>query len=155
MYRLVVFDHDGTLADLSGWPYSLADMYPDMRRAVGNLRSDGFILALATLMSTGSAERILHKWGVRDLFDCVKGRSGTYKKGPLIRACIEETENIPSETLMVGDSPGDLDGARMCGTDFVGAPRSGFDATDGVYVPADGDALVRFVKWKKRCTQVK
>jgi phosphoglycolate phosphatase-like HAD superfamily hydrolase len=111
MYRLIVFDLDGTLADLSCWPYSHAEMYPDMRRAVEGLRSDGYVLSAATMMDEAAADRILREWGVRDLFTCVKGRSGVGGKGPLIRECIEEAGCSPSETLMVGDSPGDRIGA--------------------------------------------
>ncbi len=89
MYRLAIFDLDGTLADLSGWPYAGADMYPDMRDAVGILRENGVVLALATLMDGDSAESVLRGWGVRESFSCVMGRSSTYDKGALIRGCLE------------------------------------------------------------------
>lgn len=152
MYRLAVFDLDGTLADLSGWPFSGAEMYHDMRDAVRILHEDGVILALATLMDVDSAESVLRGWGVRELFSCVMGRSSTYDKGILIRGCMEALGCSPDETLMIGDSPGDLRGARSCGVDFVGAPCSGFDAAfDGIYVPEDGYALCRFILGRRRC----
>ena len=155
MYRLAIFDLDGTLADLSGWPYIGADMYPDMRDAVGILRENGVVLALATLMDGDSAESVLRGWGVRESFSCVMGRSSTYDKGALIRGCLEFLGCSPADALMIGDSPGDLRGARSCGVDFVGAPRSDFDAaSDGIYVPMDGYALCRFVFGRNRCAQL-
>ena len=147
MYRLVIFDLDGTLADASAWCPGGARIFDDMRSAVVRLHESGVEMAIATMMDTFSAMEIVGSWDVRELFRSVRGADFPCSKGDLIRLCMDDAGASPKETLMVGDSRSDLAGARSCGVSFVAAPRSGdFDRWDPVaYRPLDGDALAEFV----------
>jgi len=147
MYKLVVFDLDGTLADASAWFIGGADIFEDMRACAMELRRNGLDLCIATMMDTESAMAIVRSWDVGDLFLSVRGADRPCRKGDLIRQCIEDAGASPEGTLMVGDSESDMIGARMCGADFVAAPHSeDFGRWDDrAYRPLDGSALTRFV----------
>jgi len=147
MYRLVVFDLDGTLADASAWFFGGARMFEDMRASAMELHRNGVKLAIATMMDTPSAMAIVDSWDIRDVFSSVRGADFPCSKGDLIRLCMEDVGADPGETLMVGDSETDMVGARRNGVDFVAAPHSeDFERWESrAYRPLDGDALTRFV----------
>ena len=147
MYRLVIFDLDGTLADASVMVPNDARIFDDMREAVIELHSHGIALAVATMMPTASAAAIVSSWDVGSLFLTVRGADVPCTKGDLIRLCMLDVGAAPAETLMVGDSETDMIGAGRNGVGFVAAPGSGdFERWDSsAYRPSDGMALVRFV----------
>lgn len=189
MYRLIVFDLDGTLADTSGGiiechrftmhkmcgkylsddeldgvigapllstymirfglpedrareavqiyreHYALsginnAVVYPEIPLLLSALRGQGKKLAVATLKAEKFAKTILANLKIGGFFDVIYGVDDTDSrtKSQLIELCMEYCGVLPRETLLVGDSEHDKNGAETTGIDFA-AVTYGFGYT--------------------------
>lgn len=99
-----------------------ASLYPGMRETLCRLSENGIKVALATLKAERFAKIMLEDMGVLSCFDVVYGMDDqdTRTKSQLITMCMEATGVAREESLMVGDSLHDLNGARQCGVSFLG-----------------------------------
>ena len=99
-------------------------VYPGMEAALGELRSRGLALFVATSKPAVYAERILEHFGLRHFFSAVYGsgldgtRSG---KAQLLAHLLDRECLVPAETVMVGDRAQDVAGALASGMRPVGA----------------------------------
>jgi phosphoglycolate phosphatase len=98
-------------------------LYPGMGAVLETLRSGGHTLSVVTNKPAHLSERILSGLGIRAHFLAVVGGDSlpTRKPDPdglLYVAGLAGT--TPSETLLVGDSPVDLETASAAGTRFCG-----------------------------------
>ncbi len=148
MYRLAIFDLDGTLADTSSWYMpGGARIFEDMRSAVVTLHENGVMLSIATMMDTPSAMGVVSSWDVGGLFSSVRGADFPCDKGDLIAMCVREARVDPKEAVMVGDNWSDLTGAARAGVDFLVAPRCEESDLWPVKAcrPSDGEELARMI----------
>ncbi len=100
-----------------------AYVYEGIDHVLGNLRSLGHTLALATSKPTGSAERVLGHFGLADHFSFVGGASrdrSRHQKHEVIAHVLEELGATHDQIVMVGDRVYDVEGARHCGVPCVG-----------------------------------
>jgi len=98
-------------------------LYPGMHAALGLLRSNGRSLSVLTNKPRALAERVLAGLGIDDAFiDVVGGDSlPTRKPNPRGLWRVAARAAVPIErTLLVGDSPVDLDTATAAGSAFCG-----------------------------------
>lgn len=106
--------------------------YAGMGEALQTLKAAGFFLGVATLKKETFAEDILRETGISSYFDTVHGmdRDDRLSKADLIRLCMRDMHADEKETILVGDSAYDADGARKAGVAFL-AVTYGFGFRDG------------------------
>lgn len=108
-----------------------SELFPGMRELLEYLHDSGVKLGVATMKLDEYARKQVEVWGLEHVFDSVHGSDmfGTISKGDLIDMCLYDTATPPSRALMVGDTPNDLQGARLAGVDFL-AVTFGFGFTE-------------------------
>ena len=89
-------------------------VYPRIRALLAELKKRGAYLAVATGKPVSAATEILRYFGLLSYFDAVSGpdlQDLHARKADLIRRVLPEGK----KAVMVGDSAGDIEGARECG----------------------------------------
>ncbi len=137
---------------------SEARVYDGIKGLLAHLKSRGFKTAVATNKRDDYTHSLMDMKGLSKYFDVINGSDFFNKmtKADIIVKCLEDTGCSASEALMVGDSEGDLKGARKAGTDFVGVGYGfGFKSgTDGIYICPDAEDLRDYIdgegRWKTR-----
>ena len=99
-----------------------AKLYDGMQETLQQLKANGMKLAVATLKAERFAKIMLVNMGVAELFDVIYGVDDNDKrtKAELIQMCMDTLQIDKSETVMIGDSSHDLNGAKECNVDFIG-----------------------------------
>ncbi len=94
-------------------------VFPRIRALLAQLKKQGAYVAVATGKPKASAEKILSYFGLLPYLDAVEGPVGTefhMDKATLIRRAMPQN---PGTCVMVGDTVGDVEGARECGMDSI------------------------------------
>ena len=99
-----------------------ATLYPGISNLLYNLSREGVHLGVATLKAEAFAIDMLKRMKVYKCFSAICGmdKDDTQSKAQLVQRCMRETSAGIEETLLVGDSIHDWDGARTAGIDFIG-----------------------------------
>lgn len=99
-----------------------AELYPDVMEVLSTLKNKGYRMAVATNKSHDNAMQILQYFGIADFCDYMKGADlkGKLKKSDIINACIRKMKLNPDESLYIGDSIFDYEGAKQTGLNFLG-----------------------------------
>ena len=99
-----------------------ATLYPGMAQALRTLRQHGVHVALATLKAERFAKSMLTDLGISEYFDAVFGmdEQDTRTKAQLIELCMASTGISRENSIMIGDSVHDLNGANACSIAFLG-----------------------------------
>lgn len=108
-------------------------LYPGMRECLMDLKEHGYLLAVATLKEEGLAKQLLDMLGVSALFDVIRGMDAedTLSKGDLLNMCTKGLGISKQDTILIGDSPHDANGAQQAGIDFLGVTYGfGFKQND-------------------------
>lgn len=98
-----------------------ATVYPGIPNALRCLRTDGYRIGTATLKNERFAAGILKDLGIFNCFDTVCGMDdgNTFTKSKLITRCMERLHTRPGDTLLIGDSIFDAQGAEDAGVRFL------------------------------------
>lgn len=100
------------------------ELYPGIRLALEGLHEQGIASWIVTNKPQGALERLLTIKGWVPLFDgwiCSdSGEGADLSKEQMIKAVIERQGVRCPECLMIGDSWGDIEGARLAGVSSVG-----------------------------------
>lgn len=103
--------------------YSLfqASLYDGILDLLKELKEAHYQVAVATNKSHQNAVDIIEKFGIRQYCDYVLGSDleGKLDKRDIICLCIKHLGSKKSETVLVGDSVFDLEGAEQAGVDFI------------------------------------
>ena len=97
--------------------------FPGMRDVLLSLRKAGKKLAVSTSKPQVLAEELLAREGLLELFDAVCGASGEgagNAKWQVLQRAMDALGATPVESLLVGDTKYDVEGARRCGIPCVG-----------------------------------
>lgn len=96
-------------------------VYPGIEDTLKKLQNKGYILGTATLKNEMFARDILEKVNLLSYFDIVCGmdQKDHLSKADLIKRCIEAAAVSQDETILVGDSVFDAEGAKEAGVDFL------------------------------------
>jgi len=96
--------------------------YPGIVSWLKTLKTQGYLLAVATGKGRRGLDRLLDSWAVRDLFATTYCADETLSKpNPLMLNRILEDLNLqPEQALMVGDSSYDLEMANNANMDCLG-----------------------------------
>lgn len=99
------------------------EIYSEIPELLKELKSRGFMLAVATLKAEKFAIPMLTALGVAQYFDLIHGvdDKDTRTKSFLIELCMSELNVSKEETILVGDSSHDAIGAQSAGVGFVAA----------------------------------
>ena len=97
-------------------------LYPGMDECLASLNRRGYQLAVATLKAENLARRLLKSLGVARYFDVIHGMNGwdSLSKSDIIKMCMAELSIASGETVLVGDSIHDFEGAKQAGAAFLG-----------------------------------
>ena len=106
-------------------------LYDGMEELLISLREHEIKLGVATLKAERFAKIMLENMGIANLFDVIYGVDENDKQttADLIQLCMTTLGMLKQETVMIGDSIHDLNGARECGIDFIGVTY-GFGFSD-------------------------
>lgn len=96
-------------------------LYNGMLQNLTTLRNKGYLLAVATLKEESLAKEILEYLGISVFFDTIHGmdKEDTRTKSSILEMCMSELGTLPENTLLVGDSIGDLHGAQKANVHFA------------------------------------
>lgn len=103
------------------------------RALVLRLRSAGYPIAVASSANGEDLEELLEHAGCADLIEHRATSSDAERSKPdpdIIQAAIAKLPFLhPYETVMIGDTPYDIEAARRAGVDTIGVASGGFAAT--------------------------
>ncbi|AEC02253.1 HAD-IA family hydrolase [Parasphaerochaeta coccoides] len=113
--------------------------YPGMTEVLETLRSEGILLGVATLKPEPLAHEVLRYNGIEHYFDYIAGADfdGAKTKAMIIETCMDALGVSAEETVMVGDTPHDLEGARIARVPLI-AVDWGFGFVRGYEGREDG-----------------
>ena len=124
-------------------PDDLSQPYPGIRELLGRLRSEGYLLAVASLKIQPLLERLIRNFGME--FDSVHGVTGeSDTKAGLIRACLQDLGASAGDAVMIGDTENDRKASEEVGTAFIPVSYGfGFKGEEGVADASAVEAEVR------------
>jgi HAD superfamily hydrolase (TIGR01509 family) len=126
--------------------------FPGARALVERLRAAGLTVVVATSAGGDEATRLLERAGIADLLDdrTTKSDADSSKPDPdIVEAALGKGGLAPSEALMIGDTPYDVEAARRASVETIAFRCGGWwddEALGGAVAIYDGpaDLLARF-----------
>lgn len=120
-----------------------ASVYEGIKESLSKLKREEYVLGIATLKRETFAEEILKNLGLDIYFDVVYGidDNDSLTKSKLIEKCISKMHALKKDTILVGDSEYDYEGARAVEIDFL-AVSYGFGFRDSEYFKKNKISLV-------------
>jgi len=120
--------------------------FPRARELLERFQADGMALVVATSASKDDMGKLLEKAGIKDLIEEKTSQSDVEASKPdpdVIEAAVEKAGCKPSEAVMLGDTPYDVEASRKAGVPCVALRCGGWgdeDLKDAVAIyddPAD------------------
>jgi HAD superfamily hydrolase (TIGR01509 family) len=100
------------------------------RELVERLKQEGMTPVIATSAEGDELEALLDAAGVADLIDLratASDASGSKPDPDIVHAALEKSESTPQESIMVGDTPYDIEAARKEGVAAIAFRCGGHD----------------------------
>ena len=97
--------------------------FPGIRSLLEGLAAAGLRLGVATSKPQNMAELLLERSGLKDCFSVIVGsRPGlnNEKKWQIVEQAMKLCGSSPAETVLIGDTKYDAEGAALCGIPCVG-----------------------------------
>ena len=104
--------------------------FPKARELLERFQADGMALVVATSASKDDMGKLLEKAGIKDLIEEKTSQSDVEASKPdpdVIEAAVEKAGCKPSEAVMLGDTPYDVEAARRAGVPCVALRCGGWD----------------------------
>ena len=100
----------------------MANLYPGFKELLIFLKLNGYKIGIATLKAEKFAKEMLKEFQIAEYFDVVCGMDENDKlaKSDLIKKCSNICSVLASETILIGDSINDWNGARTAKVGFIG-----------------------------------
>lgn len=98
-------------------------LYDGIISLLKRLKANNIKLGIASSKPQNYIEALLEKFGIKSLFDCICGvsfKADCESKASIIGRCLTELGTNAKETIMVGDTHFDIDGAKLNQIDGVG-----------------------------------
>lgn len=101
--------------------YCELKIYDGIPSLLDKIHSMGMYTAIATLKAQTTADKILAEFNITDKFDVVIGTDSDkpMTKAQMLKYCIDMLGCKCSETIFIGDSKYDAEGAEKVGIDFI------------------------------------
>lgn len=95
--------------------------YDGILELLKSLKDQGFLVGVATLKREDYAVTILEHFGIAEFCDLICGSDFANKmtKADVLKKCMDGLKLNPSETLLIGDTSSDGNGAKEAGADFM------------------------------------
>jgi HAD superfamily hydrolase (TIGR01509 family) len=122
--------------------------FPKTRDLVMRLRDDGFQLAVASSAKRDELQALLQRAGVDDLIPVRTSSDDADESKPdpdIVHAAMERVKADPRRTIMIGDTPYDVEAANRAGISIVALECGGWrrdDLRGAIAVCADPADLV-------------
>jgi phosphoglycolate phosphatase len=130
-------------------PEHAEPLYDGVRELLDQLSArDGVVLGIATGKSRRGLDAILEREGLARLFATIQ-TADTHPSKPhpsMVLAAMSETDAVPADTVMIGDTTFDIEMARGAGASAIGVswgyhPESELRSAGAHYVAADCSEL--------------
>lgn len=98
-------------------------LYDGIISLLKRLKANNIKLGIASSKPQNYIEALLEKFGIKSLFNCICGvsfKADCESKASIIGRCLTELGTNAKETIMVGDTHFDIDGAKLNQIDGVG-----------------------------------
>ena len=105
--------------------------FPATRELVSRLRGDGFRIAVASSAKEDELGPLLERASVADLIGprtSSDDAEGSKPEPDIVHAAMRRSEADPQRTLMLGDTPYDVEAARAAGIAIIGVECGGWPA---------------------------
>lgn len=99
------------------------ELYPHMLELLQKLKDAGATLCVASSKAQNAAETVVDYFKVRPFFSMISASDDHIKdcsKASLIQHALDFCKVSPKETVMLGDTHFDAEGAQQAGTHFIG-----------------------------------
>jgi HAD superfamily hydrolase (TIGR01509 family) len=120
--------------------------FPRVRDLIERFRDDGFTLAIASSAKQDELRPLLERAGISDLIDATTSSDDADKSKPdpdIVRAALTQAKSNPPKTVMLGDTPYDVEAALRAAIAVVALQCGGWrreelkGATEVYADPAD------------------
>lgn len=98
-------------------------LYDGIISLLKRLKANNIRLGIASSKPQHYIEALLEKFGIKSIFDCICGvsfKADCESKASIIGRCLSELGANAKETVMVGDTHFDIDGAKLNQLDSIG-----------------------------------
>lgn len=128
-------------------------VFPGIKSLLEALREKGFQVGLATSKPQVLAEQLLAQEDMTELFMAICGSSSdgnNSAKWQVLKRAMEELGAKPEDTVLVGDTKYDVEGARLCGVPCIGvaygyAAPGELEQAGAVTIAGDMDELLEIL----------
>ena len=128
-------------------------VFPGIKSLLEALREKGFQVGLATSKPQVLAEQLLAQEDMTELFMAICGSSSdgnNSAKWQVLKRAMEELGAKPEDTVLVGDTKYDVEGARLCGVPCIGvaygyAAPGELEQAGAVTIARDMDELLEIL----------
>ena len=106
---------------------------PGTRELIERFLSDGFVLAVASSAAEDELQPLLEAAGVAHLIHRRTSSDDAEHSKPdpdIVQAALKEAAVVPSDAIMLGDTPYDVEAATRAGIRIVGVESGGWSAAD-------------------------
>lgn len=100
----------------------MADEYPGVMDLLAALKSRNYAIAVATYKREDYAMSLLEHFGIAQYCDSIHGADDACvrTKTDIVAMCMQDLSASPNESIMIGDSEHDAQGAEKLGIRFIG-----------------------------------
>lgn len=121
--------------------------FPRVRELLERWKEQGLVLGVATSGGSADADGLLRRAGVGDLFDCRVTFDDVDRSKPdpdILSVALEKCGMPPSDVVLVGDTPYDVQAAAAAGVDCIGVRCGGWSTSglDGAIAVFDDPAQI-------------
>ncbi|MGA9657922.1 MAG: HAD-IA family hydrolase [Asticcacaulis sp.] len=129
------------------------DLYPEAQATLRHLKSQGWLMGMATGNSRRGVTRCLHTHDWHDLFDVTFCADDSHSKPhpQMLQLNLEALGIAPHEAVMVGDASHDMKMARQAGVHAIGVSW-GFHTVDELHQAGAQDIVHNFEELTARLT---
>ncbi|CAN5648076.1 HAD family hydrolase [soil metagenome] len=106
---------------------------PGARQLLERIRDEGLELVVATSASESDLDGLLERAGVSDLIEKATSAGDVEETKPApdpVRSALEKVGCEPSEAVMVGDTPYDVEAANAAGVSIIGVRCGGWSTEE-------------------------
>ena len=107
--------------------------FPQVRELVQRLIADGYTAVVASSAQADELDELLELAGVADLIEAQASSSDAKRSKPdpdIVRAALQRSGAAAEQAIMLGDTPYDVEAARLAGVAIVGVETGGWTAED-------------------------